>query len=65
MTPEQKQKYLDDPNLCPYCEAQDFDRVDSDGDSSNMWLTFVCNICQKGWTEEYALTGVWGKEDED
>lgn len=60
MTDEQKQKYLNNPNFCPYCESQNFDRLDTDSDSSALWYYWVCDTCQGSWTEEYVLTNVFG-----
>jgi len=65
MTTEQHTKYLEDPNNCPYCGSDDYDRVDTDGDTYNVWYTWSCSNknCGKSWTEEYTLTAVFLDDD--
>lgn len=53
-----KQRYLDNPNFCPACESQAFDRTDEQYDSAHLWLYFRCAECEEMWTEEYKLVDV-------
>ena len=60
MSNEQHHSYLEDPNYCPYCKHDTFDRVDQDGDGKLLWITWSCSNpdCDKSWSEEYTLTSV-------
>lgn len=59
MTPEQKSKYLENPNQCPICESDSFRQDDSHYDGSYHWVYLRCNDCESQWTEEYKITTVW------
>ena len=66
MTPEQKKAWMEDPNVCPYCGSDDFDHMEQDGDTYNIWITWSCakRECGQSWTEEYTLTNLWTSGEE-
>jgi len=63
MTTTRRTKYLEDPSACPYCGYDDFDYMEQDGDTQNLWITWSCGNteCAGSWTEEYTLTNVFLK----
>lgn len=59
-------KYLKDPSNCPYCGSDNYDRMETDADTHNVWYTWSCASidCGKSWTEQYTLTNVFLEGDE-
>jgi transcription elongation factor Elf1 len=55
----QKQKYLDDPDHCPFCKSRNVGGGEIDlSDGRSLDRTFSCNECGKVWVEIFTLTGV-------
>jgi hypothetical protein len=65
-TEEIHKAYFDNPNLCPYCQSSNFDRMEQDNDDAYLWLTWSCSSpdCGKSWTEEYILRAIFLEGDE-
>lgn len=55
------EKYLKDPNSCPFCENKDGKGLNADNsditpDVMHLWRNITCNDCSRQWTEEFQLT---------
>ncbi len=55
---ELNQKYLNDPDACPFCGSTNIIGGYVDCGSDMAFRDVQCNDCQKVWTEEFKLTGI-------
>lgn len=60
MTPEQRAKYVDNPNHCPACQkVSTMEAQDSTHDDRFHWFDLKCGVCDATWTEVYVLSDVY------
>lgn len=52
------QKYLDNPNECPFCGSSEISAGHGDFDSDFATRDVECYCCGKIWTEEFKMSGV-------
>jgi transcription elongation factor Elf1 len=52
------QKYLNDPDECPFCGSIDITASNGDFGYKTAFRDVQCNDCGKIWTEEFKLTGI-------
>jgi hypothetical protein len=57
------EKYLKDPNNCPFCENKKGEglRAENDDiipDNSALWRNVSCKDCGREWVEEFELTTI-------
>jgi len=55
---ELNQKYLNDPDACPFCGSTNIIGGYVDCGSDMAFRDVQCNDCQKVWTEEFKLIGI-------
>ena len=58
MYEKEREKYLKNPNICPFCESNDLDCGRMEADSEIARQNVICNNCLAEWTDEYSLRGV-------
>lgn len=68
MTPEQKEAYLKNPRLCPYCQSPDITAGDHHGegdfgDPHVIYCIMTCDDCSKLWMDQFRLVGVQSEEE--
>ena len=57
LTPEQKEKYLKNPNRCPKCDSENGISGGSwNSDGWIAWQTITCDDCNFEWYDIYTLT---------
>lgn len=55
---EIEQRYLDNPNICPFCGSSDITADHPDFNDNVAWRDVECRKCKRVWTEEFKLTGI-------
>lgn len=58
MTDEQKEAYMVDSNLCPFCLSNDITISDRTQDGDELLQVVTCEICSKQWREIYRFIDV-------
>lgn len=58
LTPEQKQKYLANPDRCPVCGHEDFDASSFEMCQGVVEQKLTCKSCDRIWWDHYTLTDV-------
>jgi transposase-like protein len=58
MTEKQKEEYLKDSSVCPFCKSSNIEgeAVEIDGNGANQRVG--CVDCNKSWIDYYTLTEV-------
>lgn len=58
---EQKDRYLADPNSCPYCAGYMISHTESAHLGNLEFVYWVCNDgnCDGKWVEQFELTDIW------
>ena len=59
-----KQRYLSDPNICPFCKSPHISAGHIEADGEYAWGSVHCNNCGKNWTDNYTLTGIEPDDEE-
>lgn len=65
LTKEQKEAYLADSNVCPFCKGNNFDAGHLYIEGSYAYMKITCNDCEKVWTDEYRLVNVFTPDEPD
>ena len=52
------QKYLEDPNFCPYCEHPVIEADHFDVEGRIAWQSVLCRRCGAEWNDVYELVAV-------
>lgn len=52
------EKYLKNPDICPFCDSENITTVDHDFSYINAYKNIICRSCDKQWTEEFTITKV-------
>uniref|UniRef100_A0A6H1ZB31 Uncharacterized protein n=1 Tax=viral metagenome TaxID=1070528 RepID=A0A6H1ZB31_9ZZZZ len=63
LTKEQKKKYLDNPDSCPYCESRDITESGTFYKDMYIYQSWDCDVCCKRWEECYELIKVVGSDE--
>jgi transcription elongation factor Elf1 len=58
MSSEQKKKYLENPNNCPFCGDNNIVADHFDMESRKAWREVNCLGCNKMWREVFTMTDV-------
>ena len=58
LTEKQKDTYLKNPVLCPYCKRHNITGIDIDYGYNEVWRTITCNSCKKSWIEIFTITDI-------
>jgi len=58
VTEEIQEKYLEDPNRCPYCDSDNINGGHIEAGDNNAWRFVSCKDCKISWTEDFTLTGI-------
>jgi hypothetical protein len=54
LTPEERQKYIDDGGgSCPYCGDGDYYGDSFECESSTVWQNLTCLACHRTWQDVY------------
>ena len=61
LTSEQKSRYIDSPNHCPYCDSDRIQSGDRESDENIMTWEIRCHACKQEWTDVYTLTNIRGE----
>lgn len=56
LTDEQKNEYVKHPYACPFCGSENL--LSKDFVPRERCIPVVCLDCEKGFNEEYSLTGI-------
>ena len=61
MTKEEKNKYLKNPDKCPYCDSDDISGEDGNFESDKATRIVNCNEggCKQRWIEIFSLKKVY------
>ena len=51
-------RYLSNPDKCPFCGGSNITGGDADFDSIKAWRNIQCLSCKEEWTEEFTITNV-------
>jgi len=57
MNEKQKQCYIDNPSVCPYCEDGELNHMELEADSNIITQPIECS-CGKKWTDIFKLVGI-------
>lgn len=64
ITPEIQEKYLEDPNTCPFCDGDRISTEEFNSYSSSTAFRIVnCDHCGAEWEENYTLTSISSQEE--
>ena len=58
LTEEQRRKYLENPNRCPYCGKDDIEGGSIEIDAGGASQEVSCLVCDEEWTDQYTLSDV-------
>jgi len=61
---ELQEKYLKDPNHCPFCGYDGISADHIEADDTKAWRDVECPQCGKSWTEGFELYCVTFDEDD-
>ena len=62
-TKEQKQKYLENPEVCPFCGKEYLTGRHFNGSYNQAWREIECDSCGKEWMELFTMTDIEEQED--
>ena len=57
-TKAQKKKYIENPNICPYCKSEDISGENFEAGYNQAWREIECNSCGKEWMEIFTMTDI-------
>ena len=52
------EKYLKNPDLCPYCNSNNITGGETNWSGIFSWRNVLCKSCNKQWQEESAITKI-------
>lgn len=58
LTDEQKAAYLENPNICPYCESNDLEASAPDYTGSTIEQNILCLGCNQRWIDIYKIKSI-------
>lgn len=58
LTPEQKEKYIKNPNHCPVCNSENISGGSFNADCDYVWQNIECQDCDFTWDDVYTLTDI-------
>ena len=59
LTKDQKDRYVESPYRCPYCNSSSIEWQDSPNlNDSELDIEVGCNDCHMRWTEIYTISGI-------
>lgn len=61
LTQQQKDRYLADPNHCPFCAGFTARQIESVHSGYTEFIYWVCDDgnCDGKWVEQFELTDIW------
>jgi phage FluMu protein Com len=64
LTNVEKQRHLQNPNKCPYCQDTNIESDDGpEMELTGCYQTIRCSNCEKRWTEIYRMIDIEEIED--
>lgn len=63
ITKKIQEKYLDNPNCCPFCGSVDITGDHFEAEDSSAWRKVECNDCGEQWREVFELKFIENDEE--
>lgn len=65
ITEKQQERYLEDPNTCPFCNGRELSAGDTDFSDADAWRNIECTSCGRKWLECFQLWSIENLEEPD